>query len=124
MTAPILQKIYQRRLAKGNEALYNLLDREIRQECKTAKENILVAQCDVIEQLDAAHKSNLMHSHIRSVTVRKRESNPTTYIEDKKGNIIMGKEKMLYRWYEYIGELYNDDIGDMPDIVAEKLNML
>ena len=32
ITAPILQKMDQRRLAKGNEALYNLLDREIRQE--------------------------------------------------------------------------------------------
>ena len=33
MTAPILQKMEQRRLAKGNVALYNLLDREIRQDC-------------------------------------------------------------------------------------------
>ena len=38
MTAPILQKMEQRRLAKGNVALYNLLDREIRQDCRTAKE--------------------------------------------------------------------------------------
>ena len=57
MSAAILQKMDQ--IAKGNEALCNLLDREIRQECKAAKENMLAAQCDVIEQLDAAHKSNL-----------------------------------------------------------------
>ena len=31
----------------------------------------------------------------------------------------MEKEKILSRWYEYIGELYNDDRGDMPEIVAE-----
>ena len=119
MTAPILQKMDQRRLAKGNEALYNLLDREIRQECKAAKDNMLAAQCDVIEQLNAAHKSNLMHSEIRSVTGRKSGSNPTTCIEDKEGNIIMEKEKIISRWYEYIGELYNDDRGDIPEIVAE-----
>ena len=31
----------------------------------------------------------------------------------------MKKEKILSRWYEYIGELYNDDRGDMPEIVAD-----
>ena len=40
MTAPILQKMEQRRLAKGNVALYNLLDREIRQDCRTAMETM------------------------------------------------------------------------------------
>ena len=118
MTAQILQKMDQRRLAKGNDALYNLLSREIRQECKAAKENMLSAQCDVIEQLDAAHNTNLMHSQIRLVTGRKRGSNFTTCIEDKEGNIIMEKEN-ISRWYEHIGELYNDVGGDMPEIVAE-----
>ena len=53
------------------------------------------------------------------MTGRKRGSKPTTCIEDMEGNIIMEKEKILFRWYEYIGELYNDDRGDMPEIVAE-----
>ena len=95
MTAAILQKMDQRRLAKGNEALYNLLDREIRQECKAANENMLASQCDMIEQLDAAHKSNLMHSQIRSVTGRKRENNPTTCIEDNEGNNTSGCQASL-----------------------------
>ena len=72
MTAPILQKMKQRRLAKGNAALYNLLDREIRQDCRTANETMLTEQCEVIEQLDAAHKSNLMLSRIKLVTGMKR----------------------------------------------------
>ena len=37
----------------------------------------------------------------------------------QEGNIIMGKENILSRWYEYIGDLYNDNRGDMPVIVAE-----
>ena len=106
-------------LAKGNEAQYNLLDREIRQEFKAAKKNMLAVQCDVIDQLDAAYKTNLMHAQIILVTGRKRGSNPTTCIEDKERNIIMKKEKILSRWYEYIGELYNDDRGDMPEIVVD-----
>ena len=62
-----------------------------------SKENMLAAQCDVIEQLDVAHKSNLTHSQITSVTGRKRGSNPTTCIEDKECNIIMEKENILFR---------------------------
>ena len=67
ITAPILQKMEQRRLAKGKAALYNLRDREIKQDCRTAKETMLTEQCQVIEQLDAAHKSNLMQSRIKLV---------------------------------------------------------
>ena len=78
MIAPILQKMDQRCLAKEKEDLYNLLDREIRYEGKAAKENMQAAQCDVIEQFGAAHKTNLTHSQIRLVTGWKRRSNLTT----------------------------------------------
>ena len=97
MTAPILQKVEQRRLAIGNVTLYNLLDREIRQDCRTAKETMLTEQCQVIEQLDDAHKSNLMHSQIKLVTGMKRGNNTTTCIEDKNGDIIMGNDEILSR---------------------------
>ena len=91
-----------------------------RQDCRTVKETMLTEQCQVIEQLDVAHKSNLMHSQIKLVTGRKRGNNTTTCIEDKNGDIIIEKDEILSRWSEYIGELYNDDNrGDMPDIVAE-----
>ena len=120
MTAPILQKMEQRRLAKGNVALYNLLDREIRQDCRTAKEAMLIEQCQVIKQLDAAHKSKLMHSQIKLVIGRTRGNNTTTCIEDKNRDIIMEKDEILSRWSEYIAELYNDDNrGDMPENAAE-----
>ena len=81
---------------------------------------MLTKQCQVIEQLDAAHKSNLMHSRIKLATGRKRGNNTTTCIEDKNGDIIMEKDDILSHWSEYIGELYNDDNrGVMPDIAAE-----
>ena len=122
MTAPILQKIEQRRLTKGNIALYNLLDREFRQDCRTALETMLTEQCQVIEQLDAAHKRNLVHSHIKLVTGRKRGNNTTTCIEDKNGDIIMEKDEILSRWSDYIGELYNDDNrGGMPDLPPSRI---
>ena len=81
---------------------------------------MLTEQCQVIEQLDAAHNSNLMHLQIKLVTGRKRGNNTTTCIEDMNGDIIMEKDEILSRWSEYIGELYNDDNrGDMPDIAGE-----
>ena len=30
-------------------------------------------------------------------------------------SIIMDMDNILARWYEYIGDLYKDDRGDMPE---------
>ena len=74
----------------------------------------------MIDQPDAEHKSNLMHSQIKLVTDRKRGNNTITCIEDNNGDITMEKDEILYRWSEYIGELYNDDNrGNMLDIAVE-----
>ena len=69
MTAPILQKVDQRRLAKENDALYKLLDREIRHVCIEGNKNLLTEQCQLIEQLDTTNKT--IHTHIRLTTGRK-----------------------------------------------------
>ena len=95
MTAPILQKMNQRRLAKGDDDLYNLLHKEIKQDCIEAKEVWLNEQCQLIEQLDAAHKTNLMHCQIKEVTGKKRGNGTTTCVEAKDGTIIMEKDKIL-----------------------------
>jgi uncharacterized membrane-anchored protein YhcB (DUF1043 family) len=119
MTAPILQKMERRRLAKGNDGLYKLLDKEIRQECKEAKEKLLMEQCQLIEELDASKKCNLMHSHIRLVTAKKRGTGTTTCIEGKNGDVIMEKDRILSRWYEYISDLYDDNRCEIPVIRPE-----
>ena len=100
----------QRRFSKGNEALYYLLDRDIRPECNAAKENMLATQCDLIEQLDVAHTTNLMPSLIRLVTGKKHRSNSTSCIEDNERNKIMEKENLLFLWYKYR--------NDIPEIVV------
>ena len=68
MTAPILQKMNQRRLAKGDDDLYNLLHKEIKQAYIEAKEARLNEQYQLIEQLNAAHKTNFMHFQINEIT--------------------------------------------------------
>ena len=105
MTAPILHKMNQRRLDKGDDDLYNLLHKEIKQACIETKEARLNEQCQLIDQLDAAHKTNLMHCQIKEVTGKTRGNGTTTCIEAKDGTIIMEKDKILDRWSEYIGEL-------------------
>ena len=95
-----------------------MLHKEIKQACIEAKEAWLNEQCQLIEQLNAAHKTNLMHCQIKEVTGKKRGNGTTTCVEAKYGTIIMEKDKILDRWSEYIGELYDDDRGEMPVITT------
>ena len=122
MTAPILQKMNQRRLAKGDDDLYNLLHKEIKQVCIEAREARLSEQCQLIEQLDAAHKTNLMYCQLKEVTGKKRGNGTTTCVEAKYGTIIMEKDKILDRWSEHIGKLYDDDRGEMPVITKGSIS--
>ena len=115
MTLDILQNMERRSLAKSNVDEYNNLDAEIRRECQTAKELMLTAQCEKIEQLDAAHKSNQVHAQIRQTTGRKQSAYVTTCIEDKDGNLIMEQDKILARWHEYI----SDNRGEIPQVHPE-----
>ena len=65
----------RQRLEKTSVDEYNKLDAEIRRECQTAKELMLTAQCEKIEQMDvAAHKSNQVHTQIRQATGRKKSA--------------------------------------------------
>ena len=43
----------------------------------------------------------------------------TTCIEAKDGTIIMEKEKILARWYEYIGDSHNDNRGKISVLTPE-----
>ena len=101
MTAPILQNMDHMHLTKGNEDLYNLLDRQIRHECKiAAKETMLNGRCSVNEQLAAEYKTNLRHSHIRPVAGKKHGYIKTLYIASKDSYITMEKGNILDRWYK------------------------
>ena len=40
-------------------------------------------------------------------------------MKSKIGTVIMGKEDILSRWEEYIGELFEDDRKERPEINKE-----
>ena len=114
MTKDILDKMDTRRKAKPNTDVYKQLDEEIKSECHVAKERMLTEQCDLMEQLESAHKFHQMHAQIRKVTGRGNNAGVTTCIEDRDGNIIMEQENILERWQEYISTLYVDARGGIP----------
>ena len=97
MTKDILDKMDTRRKAKPNTDVYKQLDEEIKSECHAAKERMLTEQCDLIEQLESAHKFHQTHAQIRKVTGRGNNAGVTTCIEDRDGNIIMEQENILER---------------------------
>ena len=79
----ILEKMDTRRKAKPNTDVYKQLDEEIKSECHAAKERMLTEQCDLIEQLESAHKFHRTHAQIRKVTERGNNAGVTTCIEDR-----------------------------------------
>ena len=65
MTEEILEKMEQRKVQKYKDiARYKLLDREIRQECKQAKEDHYNHLCEEIEELDK-HHNPIMYSKVK-----------------------------------------------------------
>ena len=75
---------------------------------------MLTEQCDLIEQLESAHKFYQTHAQLRKVTGRGNNAGVTTCFEDRYGNIIMEQEKILERWHEYISTLYDDARREIP----------
>ena len=61
-----------------------------------------------------------MHAQIRQATGRKQSACVTTCIEDKDGNIIMEQDNILARWHEYKSDLYDDNIGDIPQVHTKR----
>ena len=59
-----------------------------------------------------------MYCQIKEVTGKKRGNGTTTCVDAKDGTLIMEKDKILDRWSEYIGELYDDDRGEMAVITT------
>ena len=69
---------------------------------------MLTEQCDLIEQLESAHKFHQTHAQNRKVTEIENNAVVTTCIENRDKDIIMEQKKILEQWHEYISTLYDD----------------
>ena len=101
----------RRKYFKNKDLEYRKIDREIKNACQKAKEDILNEQCKEVEDLEKKHLE-LMHSKVKQVTNKHRTCSSATCIEAKDDTIIMEKEKILNRWVEYIEELFEDNRKD------------
>lgn len=96
----------EERKKESNQDKVRKLTREIRKACRNAKTKELVDKCNEINKLEELNDNRAMYQRVKQLVPRKR---PTigSGIEDKDGEIIMGKEKTLIRWKEYMEELYD-----------------
>ena len=73
MTPEILKKMEQRqKWNKKDKVKYVKLNREIEKDCKLAKENWWIDQCEEIEHLERYHKSREKHDKIKKITSNKK----------------------------------------------------
>jgi len=107
MTQEILDLMDIRRANKHNTEEYEKIHKQIITKCNEAKQIWLDEKCQEIENIHNQNPADI-YKRIKDITNRKSHCS-SGCIKAKDGNIIMEKEKILERWSEYIGELYNDD---------------
>ena len=108
MNDEILSKMEQRKNVKNKTTKYSIINREIVDEYRQAKENWLNEQCEEIESLEKQQKTKEMYDKVKQLT-KKCTLKGGGSITDKNGKILFDQEEIDKRWVEYIKELYDDD---------------
>ena len=95
-------------MAKKHENLkYKQLDKEIKQECKHAKQAWAEKQCEELEALNNI-KPDAVYKKIKAITGNKLYASSGCILDDD-GSTLMDAESIAVRWNEYIETLFNDD---------------
>ena len=106
MNDKILSKMEQKKNVKNKTTEYNVLNKEIVDKCRQAKENWLNEQCEEIESLEKQHKAKEMYNKVKELRSVHLQGGGS--ITDKNGKILFDLEEIGKRWVEYIKELYDD----------------
>ena len=105
----------ERKAVKGkDEAKYAYLNNKIKKKCRIAKENFLNTKCEEIEELNKKNKTKNLHQEVKILIGKARSSKARGNIRDRSGTLLFEKEKILNRWEEYIGELFEDQRPEQP----------
>ena len=102
-----------RKNVKNKTTEYNVINKEIVDECRQAKENWLNEQYEEIESVEKQHNTKEMYDKVKELT-KKCTQKEGRSITDKNGKILFDQEEIAKRWVEYMKELYNDDWEPMP----------
>ena len=130
MTDKIKELFKRRKEEKDHTDKYLELDKEIRRECREAKEKWFNDRCDEIMEMEKNHNSRELHRKVKDLTGKNKRSADSGCIKDRDGNMLFDKEEVERRWTEYIRELYDDpnreeaepiEIGEGPDINVDEV---
>ena len=116
MTDEILLIMEERRKLKRGSTKYKELNVKIDNECRLAKEKWLNDKCEEIEELDKRHLTLQLHKETKNLCGIKKCSTKSGCVKGKDGTIIFEKDKVLDRWVEYVGDLFDDDRPTKPEI--------
>uniref|UniRef100_A0A8D9DVR2 Craniofacial development protein 2 n=1 Tax=Cacopsylla melanoneura TaxID=428564 RepID=A0A8D9DVR2_9HEMI len=108
MTEGILKLMEERRQAKLTDLRKHIeLKKQIRHECRKAKEEWLRGKCDEMEELERRHDTHNLHKKIKEFTGSNRKQ-PPSILTDENGNIVIDVAKQKQIWEEYVRELFED----------------
>ena len=118
MKDEILRKMDERKTVKTkNPKKYEVLNREIKNQCQRAKEEWLEAKCADVEEMDRKHYSKSLHEEVKEITGTSKKSNQSGgNIKSKDGTILFEHDEVLERWKEYIEELFEDTRPEKPQV--------
>ena len=120
ITEEIFALMDERRRNKNiNENRYKYLNRQVKRECNKAKEEWLNKECEEIESLSSID-TQLMYSRIAEVT-GKRKWKIGKAVKSREGRVLMENDEIKERWFEYVGELFQDEREERrPAVIVEE----
>ena len=92
MAEDILNKMEQRKKYKNNHIEYQLLTKEIANDCRKAKEQWLTDHCQEIEKCKKQDKTKEIHEKIKNFTNKKNTMKQACGIMSKDGKLLLNKK--------------------------------
>ena len=84
--------------------------------CRCAREEWLNNARELIDK-DKTKEPGKLHQGINNIMGRKYKSTSSSCLRAKNSNILLEKTEILERLTKYIGELFEDDRGERPQII-------
>lgn len=119
MNAEILELMEKRKKAKIDQVKYKELNTLVKASCNAAKEKWINEQCVKIEELEKKHYCREMHALAKDLSGKQKRNSKAGCIKSKDGTILFEQKKVLERWAEYIGDLFEDNRPEQPTINAD-----
>ena len=98
--------------------MYSNTNKEVRTKLREDKEKWINQQCETLETEITRNNTKKAFDIVKKLT--RGHTAKATIIEDKNGNTLTEKSKVVDRWREYCKELYNYK-GDVDGSILNRL---